>query len=686
MRPLILPLAVDPNHAKLLHLLEASQGMRTSRLWRVWKKNGAPRQVVRWVRYGYKLPFKSHPVGWNKPNPPPASPEEAAARPAMWSKLIANGTLLYAAPANSQPKFLSPVRGEAKKEAGKLTGEFRVIQDLRALNVHLADRPVRYETCAHLPTMARSTDVAVCRDFKSFFYSFLLHPEDRHYTACRAPPQPHPATVGVDASGHPVDINGLPTYVPSGIYHNSALPMGMKLSPFVVAKLTRWIQAWIRRHHCNCLFYVDDVLLFGPSAAVRHLTPLFISLMDRLGLILHPSKGWLDPRHRFVFLGLGVDFQLRQFFIPDYKLASLAEKTKRTLQHARSHRNAVPVRSLASLVGMAASLQLASPILPLFLRSLHDVITTRHRWSSPVFLSTQALLDLRNLQTLSALYTSAPFRAPRTASVIYTDASTRGYGGWGSTPAGALVEVSGLWEDSHWCGEINVLELEAVLLFLRANRSQLHGQHVHLRSDNSSVIAVVTRHSSRSAAMMLGYRQLYAELLRNRVTLTARHIGTTANVIADDLSRAQDPTEFGVSVELRLRAEQQLHLQCQVDRFASALHHQPLPFETRYGCLEAHRVDTFTGVWTLPSWLTPPLALLVDVLIKLESDKARALLLAPVWPAALWYPLLALAKQSMPVPHLATHLTRHPNNRSPPEYLRNPAWNFRIYLIDGSAA
>jgi hypothetical protein len=602
----------------------------------------------------------------------------------MWAKMIANGTFLYAAPATSKPKFLSPIRGEPKKEAGQLTGDFRVIQDLRELNVHLSDRPVRYETCTHLPTMARATDVAVCQDFKSFFYSFLLHQEDRHYTACRAPAEPHPATVGVNEAGHPVDTHGIPTYVPSGIYHNSSLPMGMKLSPFVVAKLTRWIQAWIRRHNCNCLFYVDDVLLFGAADKVRHLTPLFISLMDQLGLILHPTKGWLEPRSRFVFLGLGVDFELQQFYIPDYKLAALTAKVARTVQHARAHRNSVPVRSLASLVGMVASLQLASPILPLFLRSLHDVITTRHRWSSHVFLNTQALLDLRNLGTLSAMYTWAPFRAPRTASTIYTDASTRGYGGWGSTPAGSLVEVSGLWEKSHWCGEINILELEAVLLFLRANRQQLHGQHVILRSDNSSVIAVVTRHSSRSGAMMLGYRQLYAELLRNRITLTARHIGTKANVVADDLSRAQDPTEFGILPALRLQAERHLRLKCQVDRFASELHHQSLPFETRYGCLPAQRVDTFTGVWDTPSWLTPPLALLVDVLIKVEADRTLALLLAPVWPAALWYPrLLALTERSMEVPNLSEYLIHHPNNRSPPEYLRNPAWEFRIFLLNG---
>jgi hypothetical protein len=185
--------------------------------------------------------------------------------------------------------------------------------------------------------------------------------------------------------------------------------MGLKRSPVVVAKLTRWI----RRHQCNCLFFVDDVLLFGAADKVRHLTPLFISLMDQLGLILHPTKGWLDPRSRFVFLGLVVDFELQQ------------------------------------------------PILPLSPRSLHDVIKTRHRWSSPVFLNTQALLDRRNLQTLSA---------------------------------------------PHW----------------------YQGQY---------------------------------------------------NVLADDLSRAQDPTEFGTPPALRLQAERHLHPHCQVDRFVSEL--QSLPFETR---------------------------------------------------------------------------------------------------------
>lgn len=67
--------------------------------------------------------------------------------------------------------------------------------------------------------------------------------------------------------------------------------------------------------------------------------------------------------------------------------------------------------------------------------------------------------------------------------------------------------LTGYRDATHTCGEINVLELRAVLLAPRANRHQLHGQHTPPpRSDNSCVIAIVAKHASRSGTVMATYR------------------------------------------------------------------------------------------------------------------------------------------------------------------------------------
>jgi hypothetical protein len=604
----------------------------------------------------------------------------------MWSKMISTGKMRYYLPPDAKPKYCSPVRGEPKFTEGVQQDDFRIIQDLRKLNVHLQDRVIKYETAADLPLLADASDAATSVDFSKFFYSFPLAEQDWKYTCCRAPLTPHPRTVGTDASGHPIDASGLLTYLPGAYYVMTCLPMGLSLSPFVVLKCTRWVIAWVRRQNANVLWFVDDVLLLAARHRLRSLTHRFCQLVQRLGLILNPDKGWKENRTRFTFLGIGVDLARREFFIPPYKLEALTARCRQTLMHARSHGCRVPARAVARLTGTAVSLMLASPILPLFLRSLHDVIRTRGHWTGSVYLTHQALTDIRTLSSLGQLYQWAPFAPPRTRATIFTDASTRGYGGHGSTPTAQLLDVSGMWDTQHTCGEINRLELQAVILYLRANQLQLHGLPITLRSDNSSVVAVCNRHSSRSTDMMGTYRELYTLLRSNGNTLQASHITTLDNWRADTLSRTRDATDFCYNPALLAQAEQRWDVVCTVDRFASSTCHQALPYESRYPCSDALRTDTFTATWHGMAWLTPPLALMASTLQKVELDNAPAVLVCPDWEAAPWYPRLQRLQQDSFPFNTGDMVTVHPNNPAFPEVLRNHRWKFRVWLLLGTRA
>lgn len=676
-------LPINPLHPAMQAILEQSMHRSVSRRWRCWRKLGAPKTVVSWIRKGYRLPFKSHPSGWVRPNPPPASEEERAARPKMWASMIATGKMAFHLPPEATPRFVSPVRGEPKYTEGVLQQDFRIIQDLRDLNEHLQERPVRYETAAHIPLLAGKHDTSTCVDFSKFFYSFPLAKEDQKYTCCRAPEQPHPDTVGVNEAGHPVDQDGRLTYVPNGYYTMQCMPMGCSLSPYLVQKCTRWIVGLIRRRGSQVVWYVDDVLLLAHPSRIRPLTTWFVTLVERLGLMLNPTKGWRAGRRRFIFLGIEVDLDGRAFHIPGYKMDALRQQCKLTLLHARSHSHRVPRRALAKLAGTAVSLMLASPLMPLWLRSLHDAVASGSSWNSSVHLSVQAIMDIRTIASLAVLYQSAPFKPPRTHATIVTDASIRGYGGWGTCPHHALQDMAGMWEEQHTSGEINRLELQAVLLYLRANRSQLHGLPILLRSDNSTVIAVCNKHSSRSGEIMGTYRQLYTELQLNCNTLTAVHITTKDNWRADDLSRTKDPTDFSYHPSLRHQAEDRWAVRCQMDRFASVACHQDLPYDTRYACDQASTVDTFSTRWDGMAWLTPPLSLLHSVLEKVEADQAPGLIVCPEWPAATWFPLLQrLAVDSYPI-NIADAVVRHTNNPAQPEVLRNKLWRFRVWLLIG---
>ena len=66
-----------------------------------------------------------------------------------------------------------------------------------------------------------------------------------------------------------------------------------------------------------------------------------------------------------------------------------------------ANRRLVPARFLASFVGLAQSMYLAVPSARLYLRALHDVISSRWTWESRVRLSKQAVRDLRWWAALS---------------------------------------------------------------------------------------------------------------------------------------------------------------------------------------------------------------------------------------------------------------------------------------------
>lgn len=134
------------------------------------------------------------------------------------------------------------------------------------------------------------------------------------------------------------------------------------------------------------------------------------------------------------------------------------------LQSALTSRRLISVRHLASFVGLAQSVFLAVPTARLYLRSLHDVISTKWTWNSRVRLSRQSIRDLRWWAELSRHGLGrAIWRSP-THAVLHSDAS--GFA-WGGVLNGTAL-AHGLWTAAEKKHHITVLELLAVLRNIEA--------------------------------------------------------------------------------------------------------------------------------------------------------------------------------------------------------------------------
>ena len=652
--------------------------------WKVWRKFGAPKVVQRWIRDGIQFPFAAKPEPWDRPNPPPASPAEAAARPQAWREMVQMGCLQYWAASTARPRFVSPCRLEPKMCEGQHAG-WRFISNFRMLNTFLQDRPFKYDTLRLIPDISSRTDLGTVLDLSKFFFHFPLHPRAYQYTVVRAPFEPDPLAVGVGPNGHPVLADGSYTYVPGAYYHYACLSMGCKLSPYFAAKAVRFIQVWIAKLGAASLFYVDDWLLIACRRLIRSVTCRLHKLVRLLGFKVNETKGFRDPRRLFLFLGLMVDLQRRIFAVPAYKLAVLQVKCQRTLLHARTHQKLAPARAVAGLAGTAIPPPPASPSIPVFARSMFADLRDRESWSGNVRLSRQSLRDIESLACLSDVMQSAPFRPAATTAVITTDASTTGWGGWGTTPTAQLRQVSGFFAQRHLCSEINVLEMTAVIRMLSANLAALRGHRILLYTDNTSCMFVINKYSSRSPALMMEYRRLYALMRSNNNSIVARHIRTGDNVLADDLSRASDRNEYSWDPALVAAAAAEWQLEFSHDRFASDLCHQPaIPqYDTRWGSDHGSTMDTFTTAWTGVNWWTPPIALLADVLAKIVHESSRGVVLAPVWPAAPWFrKLQAVTIGWLPV-NVAASLVVVVTNKAQAEPLSNRAWEWRMWYVDG---
>ena len=87
----------------------------------------------------------------------------------------------------------------------------------------------------------------------------------------------------------------------------------------------------------------------------------------------------------------------------------------------------------------------------------------------------------------------------------------------------------------------------------------------------------------------------------------------------------------------------------EVDIFASRLTHQLARFFSWWLDPAAEAVDAFNQDWSqLVGYANPSWCLILSVSAKIRRDKAKVILVAPVWPTQPWYPLILQLLDDVP--------------------------------------
>lgn len=292
------------------------------------------------------------------------------------------------------------------------------------------------------------------------------------------------------------------------------------------------------------------------------------------------------------------------------------------------------LKELQRFTGKAVSCSLALPAGRLYLQRLYAAQKgNAHRRA--VRLCHGALRDLFWWRQLTASPDVGQALWPPTLGRLTTDAPQYGWGGhWNN-----LVPARCFSSATHSPLHINVKEVEAVTQSILSlyPLCPIRDGAIDLVVDSRVALACINAFSSRSPAMTVALKRLYALCRTLGLTLRASWIASVANLWADKLSRDKDRTDWRLCSTLfsRLDARYGPH---EVDLFASALNSHCARFYSRQASPECDAVDAMAQDWSVGNmWANPPFSLIPLVLNKAVADSATVTLNLPVWQSQPWW-------------------------------------------------
>ena len=495
-----------------------------------WKAIGASPKLLRWIKEGVSIPFLHGPpqryhqgISFTD-----MTPDQFEFMSKELPRLFQEGGM-ESGNCNGwvSRAFLVP---KPPKADGTLC--WRIVVDLRHLNLFCQKFRLKLETLKRLRYLGRPGDYCFSIDLQDGFYAMGLVPEDRAYMTFEIP-QPLADSCGFKNT----------------LVQLCGLPMGWTLSPYYFVKMMepvfRYLRSpmfsdrnshqryrrhvlHLRRRGCRLLPFMDDILFLCSSRAVAlELREQVVDLLERVGLSRNPKKGQWDPGQQIHHLGLDIDFQRCEFRAPKDKLAKISSQAHDLLCRAARNKRSVPVKELAQLAGRAQFLYLAIPAARFYLRELHDVMSTKTSWSGHVKVTRQLRRDLEWWRTVPQQRNGRPIFSPVETAYLHTDSSSFG---WGAV-LNDHREARGFWPRADLDEHITFKELKAVRLAVETFLPQLRCRRVLLHEDNQAVVAILTKLTSRSPALMNELRKLWHIMDENDITIRPRYIQSAANIL-----------------------------------------------------------------------------------------------------------------------------------------------------------
>ena len=206
------------------------------------------------------------------------------------------------------------------------------------------------------------------------------------------------------------------------------LPFGLSTACYVFTKMLRpLIRLW-RGKGIRCVLYIDDGIVMAQGREEANTESKVVrDSLEPAGLVVNEEKSCWAPSQDVVWLGFIWNMGTGCICIPEEKLKNL----KGILQEVEKA-PCIRARQLASITGKIITMGLAvGPVARLRTRNMYCLLNTRQSWQDLLQIEENVKDEFTFWVTcVDKINGQKLWRSPAAVRVVYSDASSTGYGGY----------------------------------------------------------------------------------------------------------------------------------------------------------------------------------------------------------------------------------------------------------------
>lgn len=491
----------------------------------------------------------------------------------------------------------------------KKDGSLRFILNLQKLNEFIKVYHFKMDSYKTVLNLMYRNCYFVTIDLKDAYYLLPIHPNDRKYLMFEFEKQS---------------------------YTFNCLPFGLATAPRVFTKLMKPILSFLRNQNILIVAYLDDLIIIGQTAdmCLKSLEIVKNTLIE-LGFLINWEKSNMSPSTVCQYLGFIFDSTNMTLSLPTNKRQVLLGETIKM-----SNRSVCKIRDFAKFLGKLIAACPALDYSWTYTKRFEAIksfsLKLAHKnynalMNIPTTLHKDFLWWIKNLMTGFRKIWEEDFTLE-----IFSDASLTGWGGMCGNET-----VRGFWSENDRLQNIHYLELKAAYYALKTFGKGFKNCRFLLRMDNTTGISFINRMGgTRQNLLNEITRTIWKWCEHRRIIIFASYINTKDNYVADTESRA-----LSIETEYQL-ANNYFEIIVEkfgkptIDLFASKVNSKCSRYISWHKDPDSIAVDAFTVSWREEFFYAfPPFSIISKVLNKVRHDKARGILVVPLWKSQPWFPV-----------------------------------------------